>query len=99
VLERFDHLFRLMPVLAQQDVDMVRHDRAGVASIALDADDFVECLRNLLSRWIIKSEQRMLEESPGTLVELLDHSAGWLHGFAAVVKFAQLGEHVLADLR
>src|SRR5947209_1975535 len=35
LLESFHHLFRLVPVLADQDVDMVRHDRTGVTGIAV----------------------------------------------------------------
>src|SRR5947209_6860734 len=38
LLKDFDHLFRFVLVLAQKDVNMIRHDRTGVTGVALFVD-------------------------------------------------------------
>src|SRR5262249_35260694 len=97
-LERLDHLLGLVLVLADQDMDMVGHDGARIASVALFFYRRAERRGNFSPRRIIKGKQRVTQHGSRLLVEPPHDVAGWLNSFSPVMQLAQLGDETTADL-
>lgn len=96
-LQRPDHLLREVAVLADQHVDVVGHDRAGVAGVSPPLDGGGERIaddRNLFGR---EGQQVMLQDRRGAIVELADLPSRGLGALASVVEFSELGDHVGRD--
>src|SRR5947199_102762 len=69
-MQRRAHLFGTVSVPADQDVDVVRHDRAGVAGVATLVDHLPECGCNLGPGGLVEGQQRKAEEWGCPPVEL-----------------------------
>jgi hypothetical protein len=78
-------------VLADQDVDVVRHDRAGPRGEFLPGDDIGEPLGDEGAGRLIELQERVLEEQGGLLVEGPNLTAGGLDLLAAFVEFSEFG--------
>jgi hypothetical protein len=97
-LEVLDHLFRAVPVLANDEVNMVWHDRTRVARVLARGDrvreaccDEGELLRSELA-------QRMLQQLARLLVEPANVARRGLNLLATVVKIPELSQDRVLDL-
>jgi hypothetical protein len=99
LFEGIDHRLGGVLVLAQKNVDVVGHDRAGVAGVPLRRDHLGEGFADLPALFLAKGQQRMSEQKPRLLIEVPHLCGGRLDFLASVMKLAQLGEDVLADRR
>src|SRR5438067_4840204 len=89
-----DHLLCGMLVLANQNVNVVWHDRASVAGISPLLDHLAEGQADLGAGTLVEGEQGMLEETGGVLVEPANLITGRLHGLASEVKIPEFGKKV-----
>src|SRR5215510_484955 len=83
LFQSLDHFLRLVLVFADQDVDVVRHDRASVAGVSPLLDHPAECQSNLCASGLVEGEQGMLENFGSLLVESANLVTRRLDGFAA----------------
>src|SRR5207248_2170046 len=86
LFQDLNHFLGLVLVLADQNVNVVWHDRASVAGISLLLDHLTECQADLGAGNLVEGEQGMLEETGGVHVEPANLITGRLHGLASDVK-------------
>jgi len=93
------HLLGRVLVLANDEMDVIPHDRTGIASVFLTFDRLAECGCNRLAMRDCKFDFWMFEERVGFLVEVADHRTARLNIFATVVHFAEVLELRVANFR
>ncbi len=96
-LQGFAHLFGAVLVFAHDQMDVVRHDRAGVTGVALSLNDFLKGSRRLDARRLVEDQCGMSKDVGCLLVELPDRCADRLNALASVVQLPQRGDHVGAN--
>src|SRR5581483_479609 len=90
-LEILDHVLGEMLVLANEDMDVVGHDRAGVARVALICDHFTEGGRDHGAGKVVEGQQRVAKQVTGPLIELAHFTSGGLESLPAEVQLAEIG--------
>ena len=96
-LEPLDHLFSLILMFAHQNVNMIRHDCARIACIALFIDNLRESVRDQPAARFIEHEKRMLEQIASFFVEFAHVTTGRLDFLAAKVKLVEHRKDIGAD--
>ena len=92
-----DHLLRLVAVLADEHVDVIGHDRAGPAGVAVPRDRVREGGGDLVNLGVIELQQGVLETFLRPLIELPDFPRGGLDPLSPVVKRSQLRDQIAGD--
>ena len=96
-LEFGDHLLCLMAMFADQDVNVVGHDRTGVAGVPIANDDFMEYLANRCGLDGVQFQQRMGQDRSGLAIEFADLRRGGLNLLPPVMQFAQFRDYITVD--
>lgn len=89
-LEVLDHLFGAVSMLASHEVDVVAHDRTGVACIPAALDDFGKSICNQLERSFAQFEKWILQAPMGLLVERPNIARARLDPFSAKMQFTEI---------
>jgi hypothetical protein len=97
VLELFDHLFCEVLVFADQNVDMVRHNRACVASASLGLHNFAKCGGDFVSGVCVERQQRMPEDPRGFSAEVADFPTGRLNFLPSEMQVTQVRDRLTAN--
>ena len=96
-LKVVDHVLGLVFVFSNQDVYVVRHNRARVTRVFILFNNLRESVTNFLPRGLIETKERMFQHLGRPLVEVPDVAAGGLNQLPTVMKFAQFSNHVATD--
>src|SRR5580704_6952536 len=72
LLHFLDHRLRMIPMLADQHMDVFRHDGAGVASVALFLDDVRERVSNQIDLLVVEQHHLMSQNILGVLLKLVE---------------------------
>ena len=75
-----------MLMLANQDVNMVGHDGAGIAGVTLLADRVGEGRRDFGLGGVVKGQERVDEHLGSTIVKVPHFAANRLDALAAVMQ-------------
>jgi hypothetical protein len=93
-LQVLGHALGGVLVVANYNVDVIGHHRAGIARIPLALDHLTERLGDDRPLRVVEGQQWVFQHRGGTLVEVADDPAGGLDRLAAVMKFAEFAEYV-----
>ena len=98
LLEPCHHFLYLMFVLADQNVNVIRHDRAGVAGVAFAFDHLGKSGPDLRAGFLIEGEQGKTEDFGSAFVKRAYLPPRRLTAFTPLMEFAQFGNEVAVDL-
>ncbi|MDX1965588.1 MAG: hypothetical protein SFV23_00330 [Planctomycetaceae bacterium] len=98
VLERFEHCFGAVTVLADQQMDVVGHDRARVAGVVSQTYRLIKPLRNDVAVLVIELQQFMFQNGLGDSVKLSQHLGQRLSMLSSVVVVSKTLDVLDADL-
>src|SRR5688572_5412939 len=84
-------------MLANQDMNVVGHDRTGVAGQLFVMQRVLKCVGDGVACRGVEGESGMLQKRFGILQELPHDRTGRLNGFSPKMQFAKLAEKIVAQ--
>ncbi|MCC7419410.1 MAG: hypothetical protein IT428_03925 [Planctomycetaceae bacterium] len=85
-------------MLADDHVDKVGHDGAGIARVTSLVNDFSEGLAYEADLFVGEREEFVFQQRPGAFLKLADRPTRRLMPLAAKMQFSQILQHVGAHL-
>jgi len=96
-LKMRNHLLRAMLMFADKHVNVIGHDRAGIARVTMLRNRLRKAISEAFALGGIKREKFVLQPRFGFAIKLSNPSARRLHALAPVVQFAEFRNHVIAN--
>jgi hypothetical protein len=97
-LEILDHILRLLAVLANQEVNVIRHNRASIASVGLLANTLSERTSDYIHVLARDLQDRELQHLLRSFAKILDHPTCRLYPFAAIMQLPKFRNNVRCDV-
>jgi hypothetical protein len=89
-----DHLFGVIAMAANHEVNMIGHNRAGIAGVAVATNGLSEATPNEEDFHIGKKESLVFQEVVSLLIEIPQSMGRWLNLFSPKVNIPQRSQFV-----
>src|SRR6266404_4286720 len=86
-----------MFVLADKNVNVIRHDRASITRVTFGSDNLRKAGGNASAALLIKIQSRVHQKWDGLFIELPDLLTGGLNPLPAEMKFTEFRKDVVAN--
>src|SRR5436309_183203 len=89
LLQQLEHLFRFIALAADHQINVIGHNGATVACVAVLTDSLPDARRNEENVLVGKQQARLVEKRIGLLVESVDRRGGRLNRLSAKMQWTK----------
>jgi len=97
MLDLLDHHFGRVAMFAQDEMDVIRHDRQRVTGVAVLSNGGIQGMRYEGPLIGVKWQQIVFERRGGLLIERTNLPRCRLHPLAPMMQVAQIAKKIIAD--